>query len=156
MQKANANAIKQHVLQSDEGYALHINLQARDLRVAGAQVLGVSMHVADTADEHGYYMDGDLAVDWSMEGLQNDETAQTMGTLLLRNMHSEDEVTQVMGAFYWQGAFTAQLRNILREAGFSEAAANDVSTSEWGMQDEERASYDAGLVAEEVRAAMQA
>ena len=153
MQNANANAIKQHVLQSDEGYALHRNLQARDLRVAGAQVLSVSMHVAAT-QENGYYMDGDLAVNWSMEGLQNDEAAQTMGALLLRNIHSEDEVTAVMGAFYWKGAFTKQLHSILREAGFSSDAAEDVSTSEWGMQDEERASYDAGLVAQEVRAAM--
>lgn len=151
-----ASTIKQHVMQNEEegGWVLCIDLQARDLRVQGAHVLGVSMYVADTADEGGYYMDGDLAVDWSMEGLQNDETAQTMGTLLLRNMQSDDEVTQVMGAFYWQQAFTEQLKSILREVGFSNAAVDEVTTSEWGMQDEERASYDAVSIANEVRAAM--
>jgi O-methyltransferase involved in polyketide biosynthesis len=75
-----------------------------------------------------------------------------MGMLLVRNIHSEDEVTAVMGKFYWEGAFTARLNAILAERGFT---ANTAHTSEWGMQDEGRASYDACELADEIRNIMQ-
>jgi C4-dicarboxylate transporter len=52
--------------------------------------------------------------------------------------------------FYWEHEFDATLKQLLVEAGFSAAAAADVCTSEWGMQDVGRASYDACLIAEEV------
>jgi O-methyltransferase involved in polyketide biosynthesis len=106
---------------------------------------------AEDGDEACYY-DGDLAVNYNIDTLQNDETAQTMGTLLVRNIHSEDEVTAVMGQFYWEGAFTQRLNAILVEHGFT---ANTVHTSEWGMQDEGRASYDACELADEIRNIMQ-
>jgi len=106
------------------------------------------MFVAKDADEGS----GDLAVSYDISTLQNDETAQTMGTLLLRNLHSDDEVTVAMGHFYWDGAFTARLNEILAEKGFT---ATNATTSEWGMQDEGRASYDAYELADEIRAIMQ-
>jgi len=71
---------------------------------------------------------------------------------LLRNIHSEDEVTVAMGQFYWEGAFTQRLNAILAERGFT---ANTAHTSEWGMQDEGRASYDACELADEIRNIMQ-
>jgi D-alanyl-D-alanine carboxypeptidase len=87
--------------------------------------------------------------------LQNDETAQTIKTetheILLRNLNSDDEVTVAMGHFYWDNAFTARLNEILAECGFT----NTAHTSEWGMQDEGRASYDAYDLADEIRAIMQ-
>lgn len=114
-------------------------------------VESVTMYVG-LVEEDGYYYDSDLAVNYSIDKLQNDETAQTMGTLLLRNLNSNDEVTQVMSEFYWEHSYDAELRDILLEAGFSADAVADVCTSEWGMQDEGRASYDANSIADEVRA----
>jgi hypothetical protein len=110
-----------------------------------------NVNEADDGDEACYY-DGDLAVNYNIDGLQNDETAQTMGMLLLRNLNSDDEVTAVMGQFYWDSAFTARLNEILVECGFKTC---NVHTSEWGMQDEGRASYDAYDLADEVRSIMQ-
>ena len=46
-----------------------------------------------------------------------------------------------------------RLREIIANAGF--ASASDITTSEWGMQDEGRASYDAYELADEIRAIMQ-
>ena len=114
-------------------------------------VESVTMHVA-LQEEDGMYFDGDLAVNYNIDRLQNDATAQTMGTLLLRNLHSDDEVTAVMSEFYWEKSYNSELAEILLSAGFSEAAVADVCTSEWGMQDEGRASYDASSIADEVRA----
>ena len=114
-------------------------------------VESVTMYVG-LVEEDGYYYDSDLAVNYSIDKLQNDETAQTMGTLLLRNLNSNDEVTEVMSEFYWEHSYDAELRDILLEAGFSADAVADVCTSEWGMQDEGRASYDANSIADEVRA----
>ena len=114
-------------------------------------VESVTMHVG-LVEEDGYYYDGDLAVNYNIDRLQNDETAQTMGTLLLRNLNSNDEVTEVMSEFYWEHSYDVELRDILLEAGFSADAVADVCTSEWGMQDEGRASYDASSIADEVRA----
>jgi hypothetical protein len=114
-------------------------------------VESVTMYVG-LVEEDGYYYDGDLAVNYSIDKLQNDETAQTMGTMLLRNLNSDDEVTEVMSEFYWERSYNVELRDILLEAGFSADAVADVCTSEWGMQDEGRASYDASSIADEVRA----
>ena len=114
-------------------------------------VESVTMHVG-LVEEDGYYYDGDLAVNYNIDRLQNDETAQTMGTMLLRNVNSNDEVTEVMSEFYWEHSYDVELRDILLEAGFSADAVADVCTSEWGMQDEGRASYDASSIADEVRA----
>ena len=114
-------------------------------------VESVTMYVT-LQEQDGYYYDGDLAVNYSIDKLQNDETAQTMGTMLLRNLNSNDEVTQVMSEFYWERSYNDELKETLLNAGFSASAVAEVTGSEWGMQDEGRASYDANSIADEVRA----
>ena len=70
--------------------------------------------------------------------------------LLMRNIHDKNYNTETMSAFYWDGEFTETLQSILKENGFSEKSCTDVGTSEWGMQDVGRASYDAFELGEEV------
>ena len=135
-----------NVTRTEDGLQLHIAL---DEEVAGVKVTGVTMHIGTECDDD-YWGDGDLAVNWVTAGLQNTGGGD-MGTLLMRV--SNDEVGAIMGKFYWEKCFSARLREILIANGFSAEAANDVSTSEWGMQDEGRASYDAYAIADEVRAA---
>lgn len=154
----NAQKVAQFCTVDAEGINFSVDVSDKGYIVAGAKVLEVGMFVSNTNEaeegEDASYFDGDMYVSWSAEGLTNDETAQTMGMLLLRNLHSEDDVTVVMGEFYWEGAFTDELQSILVDCGFSAEAANCVSTSEWGMQDEERASYDAYSIADEIREAV--
>lgn len=96
---------------------------------AGVQVNAISMFFDE--DCEGY----ELTINWTETG---------------------DEVRDdaVIAAFYLDDAFTARIAEILQENGFSKAAAEDVCTSEAGMQDAGRASYDAALLAEEVAAFM--
>ena len=70
----------------------------------------------------------------------------------MRNNNSNDNVTETMQEFYWENCFATELEAILLEAGFSTEAVADVGTSEWGMQDAGRASYDAVALAEEMLA----
>lgn len=135
-------------VRSDEG--INFSIEVNEVH-CGVLVESINMFVGIEDDGDGYFGDGDLAVLWSMEGLTNDESAQTMGSLLLRNIHSDDDVTRVMGEFYWEQGFNERLREILIAHGFSAEAAEDVYGSEWGMQDEGRASYDANSIADEVR-----
>ena len=154
----NAQKVAQFCTVDAEGINFSVDVSDKGYTVAGAKVLEVGMFVSNTNEaeegEDASYFDGDMYVSWSAEGLTNDETAQTMGTMLLRNLHSEDDVTAVMGEFYWEDAFTDELHSILLDCGFSTEAAACVSTSEWGMQDEERASYDANTIADEIREAV--
>jgi hypothetical protein len=154
----NAQKVAQFCEADSEGISFSVDVSDKGYTIAGAKVLAVGMYASteNTSDEgeEASYCDGDMYVSWDMEGLQNDETARTAGMLLLRNLHSEDDVTKVMGEFYWEDAFTGQLQSILVDCGFSAEAANCVSTSEWGMQDEERASYDAYSIADEIREAV--
>ena len=136
---------KQYITEDEDGYSLCINVNEQ---CGNYTVESINFFVAKDAD----YGTSDLAVCYDISTLQNDETAQTMGTLLLRNLHSDDEVTTAMGHFYWDGAFTQRLNAILTAHGFT---ANTAHTSEWGMQDEGRASYDAYDLADEIRAIMQ-
>jgi hypothetical protein len=137
---------KQYITETEDGYKLCINVNEQ---CDNYTVESIDMFVAKDDED----CSSDLAVSYDISTLQNDETAQTMGTLLLRNVHSDDEVTVAMGHFYWDGAFTERLREIIANAGF--ASASDITTSEWGMQDEGRASYDAYDLADEIRAIMQ-
>lgn len=154
-----ANKIKQYITNVDaEGVNFAVDVSDKNITCANVKVLEIGMYVStvNEADEgeEAFYGDGDLYVLWDMQGLQNNEDARTAGMLLLRNVHSDDDVTAVMGEFYWQHAFDEQLRSILADCGFSADACADVSTSEWGMQDEGRASYDAYAIADEVRKAV--
>lgn len=143
----NAKQIAQYITNDEEGHTFFVDVSDKNIMCAGVKVLSIGLYVVDDYE-------GDLYVNWDMQGLQNDETARTAGNLLLRNVHSNDDVTQVMGKFYWEHAFDEQLRALLVDCGFSATAAAEVSGSEWGMQDEGRASYDAYAIADEVRAAM--
>jgi hypothetical protein len=136
---------KQYITEDEDGYNLCINVNEQ---CGNYTVESIDMFIAKDADEGS----GDLAVSYDISTLQNNETAQTMGMLLLRNIDSDDEVTKAMGHFYWDDAFTARLNEILAQHGFT---ANTAHTSEWGMQDEGRASYDAYELADEIRAIMQ-
>ena len=129
----------------EDGYMLNINLEGKGYTVGGAAVTGVSMFV-NKDPEAG---DGDLAVTWDIGGLENTGGGD-MGMLLMRG--DDDEVGGVMGEFYWNNGFTDTLQTILKQEGFGEEAVEAVATSEWGMQDEGRASYDAYELAEEIRA----
>ena len=146
---------KQYITETGDGYNLCITLNNEVC--AGVTVESITMFVsnvneADDGDDDASYCDGDLAVNYNIDTLQNNESAQTMGMLLLRDIDSDDEVTAVMEQFYGDDAFTQRLNAILVECGFKTC---NVHTSEWGMQDEGRASYDAYDLADEIRAIMQ-
>ena len=92
---------------------------------------------------------GDLAVCWEEED-DSDYVHNT--TLLMRDTNDTNTNTETMGLFYWENEFTEQLKELLAEVGFSDDAIEDVCTSEWGMQDVGRASYDAYACGEEMLA----
>lgn len=127
------NTIAQHVTKTQDGYELHIAVNEQHNNVL---VESIFMFVSNEQVDEDYWGDGDLAVNWSTDGLTN------------------EQIVSVAESFYSDNAYTARLRELLVAAGFSEIAANDVATSEWGMQDDGRASYDAALVADAVRNAM--
>jgi hypothetical protein len=124
-----ATQIKQHV----QNNVLHIDVQHMGLYVLNAHVQSITMHIEEDNE-------GDLAVNWTQSA-----TATPRASM-----------QSVMEQFYWERAFAADLQHVLTSVGFSAAAAADVSGSEWGMQDEGRASYDAALIAREARAAQAA
>ena len=128
---ANNTLIKNVTTAGECECELYINLQQHNLQVNGRKVDSITMCV--TLDEDEHYV-GDLAVNWEEEDDSNNNTA-------------------TMGEFYWEHAFDDELHSILQQHGFSKAAAEEVSGSEWGMQDVGRASYDAYSVAEEMLAA---
>ena len=104
----------------------------------------IGMFVADTEDD----CHGDLAVMWNTTGLEN-TGGSDMGSLLMRNW--DDAVGAVMGEFYWKQGYSERLQELLMAAGVPEDVALSVGTSEWGMQDEGRASYDAFEFADWIR-----
>lgn len=131
----------------EEGFTWEIPV---DEQFEGVKIHSISQYVTDDPEE-SY---GDLAVNWSTDGLTDNPAAETMGTLLLRNFRSPDQVTHVMSQFYWQDGWTSRLREILLSKGFTAQAVEDVGTSEWGMQAPGRASYDAYSVADQARASV--
>jgi len=127
---------------ADNSVQLEIDLTTAGYTVNGHVVESVTMY-ADTD------CIGDLAVNWQCD--ENDSAGYEESTvLLMRNNNATDNTTETMQEFYWDNAFTDTLVQILQDVGFSAAAAADVGTSEWGMQDEGRASYDANAIAEEM------
>jgi hypothetical protein len=146
MQNVNNTKIKTVTTleNADNSVQLEINLQDAGYAVNGHAVESVTLYAdADCI--------GDLAVNWAYEESDNAGYVES-GMLLMRNNNSEDNITETMGEFYWEHCFDEQLKQILLAAGFSTTAVGDVCTSEWGMQDEGRASYDANLIGEEMLA----
>ena len=144
MQKANNTKIKTVTnFNADENSVqLDIDLADKNYTVNGHVVESVTLYAdADCA--------GDLAVNWAYEDADNAGYVDS-SMLLMRNNSATDNVTETMGQFYWEHCFEGTLATILSEAGFSDKAIADVFTSEWGMQDEGRASYDAMEIAEEM------
>ena len=140
----NTQNLKDYTNLDGNSVQLEIDLAQHNLQVNGRKVESITMF-ADTD------CCGDLAVNWE----EVDDAAYEDGNsmLLMRNTDSEDVNTETMGKFYWDGEFTQTLQQLLQQYGFSATAAHDVCTSEWGMQDVGRASYDANVVAEEILAA---
>ena len=127
--------IKDFVSPVEQGFLLDLLVNET---FNGIPINNITLFVAAEA-EADWYGDSDLAVNYS---------------IVLRKVSSADDVIKMMATFYWDNAYTSTLQAKLIAAGFSTAAARNVATSEWGMQDEGRASYDAYTVADEVRAAM--
>ena len=121
---------------------LCIDLANKNYVVNGHAIESITMY-ADTD------CIGDLAVNWKYEESDNAGYEESK-VLIMRNNSATDNVTETMQQFYWEHCFEGTLAHILSEAGFSEKAIADVCTSEWGMQDEGRASYDAMEIAEEM------
>jgi len=144
MQNTNNTKIKTvtNFNSAENSVQLHIDLADKNYSVNGHAVESITMY----ADTDCY---GDLAVNWKYEESDNDGYVEST-MLLMRNKNSDDDVTETMGQFYWENCFSTQLAHILSDAGFSKEAIEDVFTSEWGMQDEGRASYDANCIAEEM------
>jgi hypothetical protein len=119
--------VKKFIHFDGEGYSLEIPL---NLNFNGVKITGISMYVSVDEDDGS----GDLGVLWeNPKGL---------------------DASKVMGMFYSDNAFDEKLSAILRKAGFSNEAASDIGGSESGMQDEGRASYDAGELSYEIRGLM--
>lgn len=142
----NAELIKQNCEHDEDSVRLTIDLRDKGYTFGGAKIESVTMFV-DTEQDY----EGDLAVNWDTSGLSSDNT--NAGQLLMRNPDNSDEVTEIMNKFYWEQGFTFELTGILQDCGFSAEAAENVCGSEWGMQEEGRASYDAYAIAEEIRKA---
>ena len=146
-------AIKDYVtVDINNNYILHIAVNEVH---NGVMIESITQCISTQQQEDGSVDCGDLAVNWNANGLSDAGMAAQHSTLLMRNPQCNDDVTKVMGSFYWEHAYDKKLRSKLVAAGFTKRAAQHVSGSEWGMQDVERASYDAYEVAKEVFAAMQ-
>ena len=142
MQNVNNTKIKTVTTfeNADNSVQLDIDLTAKNYVVNGRKVESVTLYT----DADCY---GDLAVNWEEE---DDSNYVHNTSMLMRDNSDSNNNTETMGEFYWERAFNTQLQAILLEAGFSTEAVADVSTSEWGMQDVGRASYDANCIAEEM------
>ena len=144
MQNVNNTKIKTVTTfeNADNSVQLDIDLADKNYVVNGRKVESVTLYT----DADCY---GDLAVNWEEE---DDSNYVHNTSMLMRDTDDSNNNTETMGEFYWERAFNTQLQAILLEAGFSTEAVADVSTSEWGMQDVGRASYDANCIAEEMLA----
>tara|TARA_Y100000385_G_scaffold232356_1_gene244796 strand:- start:622 stop:1083 length:462 start_codon:yes stop_codon:yes gene_type:complete len=142
MQNVNNTKIKTVTTfeNADNSVQLDIDLADKNYVVNGRKVESVTLYT----DADCY---GDLAVNWEEE---DDSNYVHNTSMLMRDTSDSNNNTETMGEFYWERAFNTQLQAILLEAGFSTEAVADVSTSEWGMQDVGRASYDANCIAEEM------
>jgi hypothetical protein len=128
----------QNVTRSEDGYNLNITVN-KMFTVCGdgywsdtakqVYVESITMFVANEAD----YSDGDLGVHYNTDTWNDEE----------------------LGLIYTDSAFLADVQTTLIKAGISIEAAEAVTYSEQGMQDEGRVSCDAYALADYVRARMQ-
>lgn len=130
----------QNVTRTDEGFTLDITVN-KMFNTSGdgywsetakeVFVESITMYIASEAEE-GDYFDGDLAVIYDTATWDDNE----------------------LGLIYTDTAFLECVRTELIKAGISIEAAEDVTYSEQGMQDEGRVSCDAYALADYVRARM--
>lgn len=130
----------QNVTRTDEGFTLEITVN-KMFNTSGdgywsetakeVFVESISMYIASEAEDGDYY-DGDLAVNYDTDTWDDNE----------------------LGLIYTDKAFLECVRTELIKAGISIEAAEDVTYSEQGMQDEGRVSCDAYELAHYVRARM--
>jgi hypothetical protein len=128
-----------NITRMDDGFEFSIAVPKGE-QFAGVAITAIDLFVFANTDDGC----GDLAVAWDVEGLKDK----------LRRLHVrgwDDAFGRVMGEFYWDGGYTDRLCELLIAAGVPESVAANVGTSEWGMQDEGRASYDAYELADWVR-----
>jgi hypothetical protein len=104
---------------------------AKEVFVTSISMFVSNVNEADEGEE-AYYCDGDLAVHYTEETWDNNE----------------------LGLIYTDSAFLECVRAELISAGVSVEAAEAVTYSEQGMQDDERVSCDAYELADYVRAGM--
>jgi len=130
----------QNVTRTDEGLSLEITVN-KMFNTSGdgywsdtakeVFVESITMYIASEAEDGDYY-DGDLGVNYSTDTWNDSE----------------------LGLIYTDSAFLECVRTELIKAGISVEAAEDVTYSEQGMQDEGRVSCDAYELAHYVRARM--
>lgn len=140
----NTNTIKNvtNFNSAEKSVQLYIDLAQHNLTINNSKIESITMY----ADG---YCAGDLAVNWEAA---DDADYVESEMLLMRNNADTNSNTQTMQEFYWENAFADKLQSILLENGFSKQAVADVFTSEWGMQDAGRASYDAFEIAQQMLA----
>lgn len=143
MHNTNTTKIKTVTTIENDSVQLDIDLAKHNLLVNGRKVQSITMYTDTDCI-------GDLAVNWEEE---DDSDYVHNSNMLMRDNSDESNNTETMQQFYWEHAFDDTLVQLLQAAGFSREASEDVCTSEWGMQDVGRASYDANAIAEEMLAA---
>ena len=118
--------MKKYIRKTDDhDIELYIDLKGKGYTVNNAKIKSISMLIV----LDNIWPFNDLGVNW--EAPDNN----IVDNCIIN--------TQTKEIFYYQNKFTKTLQNILQNCGFSKEACNDVCTSEYGMQDIGRASYDA-------------
>jgi len=136
----NVDKIKQNITMQDNFALLNI-----DVNVQGGDVTieRITFSVDVVGEDNDYY-NGDLAVHWT----------HTLYDADVEDDEQDEAVLGVVESFY-DGVYNDVVHKLLAKAGFSAEAAASVESSESGMQDLLRASFDANAIANEVRAALQ-
>lgn len=143
--------MKTNVNVQENVISMHIDC---DEQCNGVQIKHIMIYAAIfdpyEIDDVDFDYEEDLAVYWEVE--EEIDSTQDMCTngLLMRDPNGTSKTTQTMNNFYWGNAYTDRLKQILLENGFSEEAVEDVCTSEWGMQEAGRISFDAYKLAREI------
>ena len=136
----NVDKIKQYVTVDNEQALLVIDA---NVQLGNVTIERITFTVDIVGEDNDYY-NGDLAVHYTHalydESIDDDE--------------QDEAVLGVVESFY-DGVYNDVVHKLLAKAGFSAEAAASVESSESGMQDLLRASFDANAIANEVRAALQ-
>jgi len=122
-----------YIEEDRNSWSLHVPVSNKFIK-SPVPITGITIWVPKPPEEVDSA--GDLGVMWDTEGLDRDQLHDMMTNLYSKNIFEEP------------------LHQLLATLGFSSVASSSVQVSEWGMQDEGRASYDAFGVAEEIQNVM--